>query len=120
MPASTQHYPRNVQQLQIFPNQNREAQRTSETYVSIYGTIDTAKQANAAQVKNSPGPADTIIIGMADPLKVTVLPLTASVFLIITVHRAAPTKSRKLPRIARVEEMKNATVCFITPLTKDF
>jgi len=81
--------------------------------------MDTAKHANAAHVKNNPGPADTIIIGMADWPKVTVLSLTASVFFIITVHKAAPTRSRKLPRTARDEEIKKATVCLITPLTKD-
>jgi hypothetical protein len=83
--------------------------------------MDTARHANAAQVRYNPGPTDTVMpIGTMAPSWDTVMELTASVFFIITVHRAAPTKSRKLPRTESVDEIRNATVCFRTPLSKDF
>jgi hypothetical protein len=88
-----------------------------KTHLSIYGTIDTARHANAAQVRYNPEPTVTVMPnGTFNEFWVTVMPLTSSAFFIITVHRAAPTKSRKLPKT----ETKNATVCFTTPLIKDF
>lgn len=58
-------------------------------------------------------------IGTADPFRLIVMELTASAFFTITVHRAAPTRSRKLPKTERDDEIRKATVCFKTPLIKD-
>jgi hypothetical protein len=58
--------------------------------------------------------------GTVDELWVTAIELAASAFLIITVHSAAPTNKRKLPRTERDDDTRIATVCFKTPLTKDF
>ena len=92
-----------------------------ETYLSIYGTIDTARQANAAHVRYNPGPTDTVMPnGTVDELWLTAIELAASVFFIITVHSAAPTNKRKLPRTERDDDTRKATVCFKIPLTKDF
>jgi hypothetical protein len=92
-----------------------------KTHLSIYGTIDTARHANAAQVRYNPEPTVTVMPnGTFNEFWVTVMPLTSSAFFIITVHRAAPTKSRKLPKTESDDETKNATVCFTTPLIEDF
>lgn len=83
----------------------------------MYGITETASEANAAHVKYKPVPTDTEMpSGTEDPCKVTCMVLTASAFLIMTVHRAAPTRSRILPRIARLDERRNVTVCLATPL----
>lgn len=89
------------------------------THLSIYGTIDTARTANAAQSRYSPIPTDTSIpSGTEDPFRRNSMVLTASTFLMMTVHRAAPTKSRIDPAMAIVDETRNPTVCLIKPLQK--
>jgi len=53
--------------------------------------------------------------GTLDPFWLIAMELTASAFFTITVHRAAPTKRRKLPKTERDDEIRKATVCFKTP-----
>ena len=85
----------------------------------MYGTIDIARTANEAQSRYSPIPTDTLMpSGTEDPLRETSMILMASAFLIMTVHKAAPTKSKIDPAMAIVDEMRNPTVCLIKPLRK--
>lgn len=84
----------------------------------MYGTMDTVRQANAAQVKYSPGPAVVIMpCGTVDPLEVIVTLFIDAAFEMITVHNEAPTRSRKLPKTESDDESRKATVCFKTPVT---
>lgn len=79
--------------------------------------MDTVRQANAAQVKYSPGPAVVIMpCGTVDPLEVIVTLFIDAAFEMITVHNEAPTRSRKLPKTESDDESRKATVCFKTPL----
>ena len=87
------------------------------TYLSIYGTMDIVRQAKATQVMYSPGPADVIMPkGIRSPPRGMDALFSDAALLMITVHNAAPTRSRKLPRTERDDESRNATVCLKTPL----
>lgn len=87
------------------------------TYLTIYGTIDMRRQANAAQVRYKPLPTETTIpIGVGFPANPMTISLTDSAFLMMTVHIAAPMRINKLPIMAKVVEAKNVKLFFAIPL----
>jgi len=72
-------------------------------------------QANAAQAKNKPEPADTTIpTGMGGSPMSTLL--TVSVRFMRTVQMLAPTRISKLPPIENRVETKNVKLFFKIPL----
>ena len=81
----------------------------------MYGTVDTTMQANAAQVKNKPDPADTTI-----PTETGGSPmsswLTASVRFMRTVQMLAPMRINKLPEMETRVDTKNVKLFFRIPL----
>lgn len=89
-----------------------------KTYLIIYGTVDTTIQANAAQVKNNPEPADTTI-----PTETGGSPtstwLTASVRFMRTVQMLAPMRISKLPEMENRVETKKVKLFFRIPLLLD-
>jgi len=89
------------------------------TNLIIYGITDTTRQANAAQVKKSPGPTETLM-----PSGIVWLPFADSTtrsFIAadrwtITVQMLAPISRRRLPAMANKVETKKVMLCLATPL----
>jgi len=89
------------------------------TNLIIYGITDTTRQANAAQVKKSPGPTETMM-----PSGIVWLPFADSTtrsFIAadrwtITVQMLAPISRRRLPAMANKVETKKVMLCLATPL----
>ena len=81
----------------------------------MYGMMDTTRAMKAAQVRNNPGPTETLM-----PLGICVPGIrrwfTDSDFFMRTVHMLAPIKSRRLPAMAKMVETKNVKLFLAMPL----
>lgn len=99
--------------------QHLDHDKDKGTYLIMYGTIDTTRQANAAHVRYKPLPTETIIpIGTGFdgvPIKTS---LMASTFFSRTVHIAAPMRRSKLPATEKIVDTKNVKLFLRMPLKR--
>lgn len=114
------NHPRNVQQLRLamrMLHDRRLEQGYFKTHLTIYGTMETAKQANAAQLRYTPDPTETMMpigTGLAgDPMRIS---LSDSDFLMSTVQMLAPMRMKRLPTMAKAVETKNVRLFLRIPL----
>ena len=85
------------------------------SYLSIYGTVDNRRQVKAAQIMYRPEPIEIEIPSGID-VRATTRALMGLTLLMATVHIDAPIRSKRLPRMAKQVDTRNATVCLTRPL----
>ena len=91
--------------------------RSYDTYLIIYGIIDTSRHAHEAHSRKSASPVETVIPrgtgALADP---TTKLLMDSAFFITTVHIVAPMSRASAPITAKTVDSRNSSVCLRKPL----
>lgn len=83
----------------------------------MYGTLDAIRHAVATQARMIPFPIETVIpISTGAEGCPTRKLFMSSAFLTMTVQMITPTRSNRLPRIAKTVEARKPIVCLSRPL----
>lgn len=82
--------------------------------------METTRQAKAAHTMSKPEPADMVIpIGTTFVTDKASRVLTDSDFFMMTVHMLAPMRSKMVPAIANIVDMKKVKLFLANPLLKN-